>query len=47
MGEGGAKVKHGQLIATSIDDAQETPSTIVPGGVFLIRHLTRQPDETE
>jgi len=39
-----AKVKDGQLIATTIDDAQETPSAIVPGGVFLIRHLTRRPD---
>jgi hypothetical protein len=39
-----ATVKGGQLIATTIDDAQETPSTIVPGGVFLIRHLTRRPD---
>jgi hypothetical protein len=37
-------VKDGQLIATAIDDAQETPSSIVPGGVFLIRHLTRRPD---
>ena len=42
-----AKVKHGQLIATSIDDAQETPSAIVPGGIFLIHHLTRRPDDTE
>jgi hypothetical protein len=39
-----AMVKDGQLIATAIDDAQETPSSIVPGGVFLIRHLTRRPD---
>jgi hypothetical protein len=39
-----ATVKGGQLIATTIDDAQETPSAIVPGGVFLIRHLTRRPD---
>lgn len=39
-----ATVKNGQLIATTIDDAQETPSAIVPGGVFLIRHLTRRPD---
>jgi hypothetical protein len=42
-----AKVKHGQLIATTIDDAQETPSTIVPGGVFLIHHQTRRPDEED
>ena len=39
-----AMVKDGQLIATAIDDAQETPSSIVPGGIFLIRHLTRRPD---
>jgi hypothetical protein len=39
-----AMVKDGQLIATAIDGAQETPSSIVPGGVFLIRHLTRRPD---
>jgi hypothetical protein len=39
-----ATVKDGQLIATAIDDAQETPSSIVPGGVFLIRHFTRRPD---
>jgi hypothetical protein len=42
-----AKVKDGQLIATSIEDAQETPSSIVPGGVFLIHHLTRRPDANE
>ena len=39
-----ATLKHGHLIATTIDDAQETPSAIVPGGVFLIRHMTRRPD---
>jgi hypothetical protein len=39
-----ARVKNGQLIATTIDDAQQTPSAIVPGGVFLTRHLTRRPD---
>jgi hypothetical protein len=42
-----ATKKHGQLIATAIDDAQETPSSIVTGGVFLIHHLTRRPDEDE
>lgn len=39
-----ATAKEGQLIATTIDDAQETPSAIVPGGVLVIRHLTRRPD---
>jgi hypothetical protein len=32
-----------QLVATSIEEAQRTPSAIVPGGVFLIRTLTRLP----
>jgi hypothetical protein len=39
-----AKVKDRQLIATTIEDAQRTPSAIVPGGVFLTRHYTRRPD---
>jgi hypothetical protein len=43
----GAKWINGELIATSIDDAQDTPSAIVPGGIFLIRHITRLPDGTE
>jgi hypothetical protein len=40
----GAIVKGGQLIATTIVDAQEIPSAIVPGGIFLTRTLTRLPD---
>jgi hypothetical protein len=32
------------LIATSIVDAQRTPSTIVPGGIFLTRTWTLLPD---
>ncbi len=40
----GAVVSHGQLRVTSIVDAQRTPSTIVPGGVFLARTWTRLPD---
>lgn len=32
------------MIATTIIDAQETPSAIVPGGVFLTRVHTRLPD---
>ena len=39
-----AKVKDGQLIATTIEDAQRTPSALVPGGIFLTRHYTRRPD---
>jgi hypothetical protein len=38
-----AKIKDGELIATTIVDAQRTPSTIVPGGVFLRRTWTREP----
>jgi hypothetical protein len=34
----------GQLIATALEDAQRTPSAIVPGGIFLIRSYTRRPD---
>jgi len=39
-----AIMKHGQLIATALTDAQETPSAIVTGGVFLTRSWTRLPD---
>lgn len=34
----------GGLIATALQDAQRTPSAIVPGGIFLIRSWTRRPD---
>jgi hypothetical protein len=34
----------GVIIATSIVDAQRTPSAIVPGGIFLTRAYTRLPD---
>jgi hypothetical protein len=40
----GAVLVGGQLIATSIVDAQEAPSAIVPGGIFLTRTHTRLPD---
>jgi hypothetical protein len=40
----GAEWINGQLIGTAIDEAQDTPSAIVPGGVFLTRHITRLPD---
>jgi len=36
--------KGDQLIATTIEDMQRTPSAIVPGGIFLTRHYTRRPD---
>lgn len=36
-----AKMEDGQLIATTIADAQRTSSAIVPGGVFLRRTWTR------
>jgi hypothetical protein len=39
----GSIMKDGQLIATSIADAQRTPSTIVTGGIFLTRVWTRVP----
>lgn len=39
-----ATVINGQLIATAIADMSETPSAIVPGGVFLTRVYTRLPD---
>jgi hypothetical protein len=38
-----AVVLGGQLIATSIMDAQEVPSAIVAGGIFLTRVQTRLP----
>ena len=41
----GAMVVGRHLIATSIKDAQETPSAIVPGGIFVTRTQTRLPDD--
>ena len=38
-----AIVEDGHLIATSVTDAQRTPSTIVAGGIFLTRVWTRIP----
>ncbi len=35
-----------RLIATSVADAQRTPSTIVAGGIFLTRVWTRLPQRT-
>ena len=37
-------VQNGKLIATAVTDMQRIPSTIVPGGVFIIRKYTRRPD---
>ena len=39
-----AIVQDGQLIATELVDAQQIPSGLVPGGVFLTRVHTRLPD---
>jgi hypothetical protein len=38
-----AIIEDGHLIATSIADAQRTPSAIVAGGIFLTRVWTRLP----
>ena len=38
-----AIIEDGHLIATSVADAQRTPSTIVAGGIFLTRVWTRLP----
>ena len=43
----GAVLKEGQLIVTSITDAQRTPSAIVAGGIFLTRVWTRIPETPE
>ena len=40
----GAIVQNGQLIATTIVDAQQIPSAIVPGGIFLTRNYTLLPN---
>ena len=42
-----SKLDNGVLIATSLEDAQRTPSFIVPGGVFLTRTYTRLPGRKE
>ncbi len=43
----GSVLKDGRLIATSVADAQRTPSTIVAGGIFLSRVWTRVPQAPE
>jgi hypothetical protein len=37
----------GRLVATALEDAQRTPSAIVPGGIFLIRSYTLQSESPE
>jgi hypothetical protein len=39
-----AIVQGNRLIATTIVDAQEAPSVIIPGGIFVTRVHTRLPD---
>jgi hypothetical protein len=39
-----AIMKDGQLTATEIADAVETPSALVPDGIFVTRVHTRMPD---
>jgi hypothetical protein len=39
-----AIVQNGRLLATTIVDAQEIPSAVIPGGIFLTRVHTRLPD---
>ena len=40
----GATVQGGQLLATTMVDAQQVPSAVVAGGIFLTRTHTRLPD---
>jgi hypothetical protein len=35
-----------RVVATALVDAQQTPSAIVPGGIFLVRSYTRLPDDS-
>ena len=42
-----SRLDNGVLIATAVEDAQRTPSFIVPGGIFLTRTYTRQPGRKE
>lgn len=43
----GAILRGGELIATSVTDAQRTPSAIVAGGIFLTRVWTRVASDPE
>lgn len=39
-----AKLRNHVLIATEVIDAQEQPSTVIPGGVFVTHTYTRRPE---
>jgi hypothetical protein len=39
-----ATERDGRLLATALQDAQRTPSALVPGGLFVFRSYTRRPD---
>jgi|GraSoiStandDraft_57_1057295.scaffolds.fasta_scaffold280495_2 hypothetical protein len=39
-----AKLRDRVLIATEVIDAQEQPSTVIPGGVFVTHTYTRRPE---
>jgi len=39
-----ATERDGRLLATALEDAQRTPSALVPGGLFVFRNYTRRPD---
>ena len=44
----GAIARYGQApLATTVVDAQRTPSAIVPGGIFLTRTYTLLPDQDQ
>ena len=44
----GAIVRYGQApLATTLVDAQRTPSAIIPGGIFLTRTWTLLPDQDQ
>jgi hypothetical protein len=36
--------RDGHLLATALEDMQQTPSALVPGGTFVFRSYTRRPD---
>ena len=38
------ELRHGELLATALEDMTQTASAIVQGGVFLVRSYTRLPD---
>jgi len=42
-----AEVRHHELIATAAIDLQRVPSALVPGGIFVVREMTRVPDDRD